>query len=622
MKYLQGKPFPPTFRRYLYLVFWASHPVIRNRVLLALFLMIAASVMTPLSSYQLKTLLDSAMSAASDSQEIFALVLFIAFRWGHKVCWRIYDVVRGVLLPEVRRFIKVESLNTLLGQSPRFYQDTFSGELAARVTQLSDSTVMVWVNTVHLVIPLIALGVSSVLLLIFTMPVLGWIFGVWFIFFVVCTIVLAQKAAIYSRENARAVSYVTGSLVDIFTNFPTVRTFAWWSNESSRFAEVQDVEYQASQKFLNYLNLFWRIQTLSQCISEGVVMVSLSYALWSKAITPGEFVFAMTLILALVQRAWETCFPIIELSTHIGTCQDALAVLSLRQEIVDHPEALDTLPWEQVPRESPKFDDLVKGIAVEFRDVEFSYVDGKSVFSKLSFVIPPGQKVGIVGFSGAGKSTLAQLLLRSFDVTSGAILVDGVDIRRLTQGALLRSIAYVPQEPTLFHRTIRENILYGHADQSEDKVEVASKLASCSSFIAEFPEAHDTVVGERGVKLSGGQRQRIALARTFLKNSPILIFDEATSALDSETEKSVQDAARMLMEGRTTIIIAHRLSTLECMDRIIVLHEGEIVEDGSMQELLARRGIFFRLWSFQSGGFLAEHDRGPEEHLLVQHGEV
>ncbi len=252
---------------------------------------------------------------------------------------------------------------------------------------------------------------------------------------------------------------------------------------------------------------------------------------------------------------------------------------------------------------------VVENGAVDFRDISFGYTDdatGKKIFSKLNLSIKPGERVGLVGPSGGGKSTLTKLLLRFEDIQAGSITIDGQDVREVTQSSLRNAISYVPQEPLLFHRSIRENITYGLPKASTAKVKRAADDASATEFVEELPNKYETIVGERGVKLSGGQRQRIAIARAMLKNAPILVLDEATSALDSESEAKIQDAIFSLMKGKTALVVAHRLSTIQNLDRIVVINKGTVLEEGSHSDLLKQKGLYANLWKRQSGGFLKE----------------
>jgi ATP-binding cassette subfamily B protein len=275
----------------------------------------------------------------------------------------------------------------------------------------------------------------------------------------------------------------------------------------------------------------------------------------------------------------------------IGTLKDALRKVSTPLTIRDVPDAPDL---------------HVRSGKIEFRNVGFRYSERSKLFEGLTLDIPAGQKVGFVGLSGAGKTTLCQLLMRAYDVNDGGIYIDGQNISHVTQDSLRGSIAVIPQDPVLFHRTLEDNIRYGRLTATAEDIRTAAKAAAISEFVDVLPEGYETLVGERGIKLSGGQRQRIAIARAIVKNAAILVLDEATSALDSETEKSIQSAMAEAMKGRTTIVIAHRLSTLNHMDRIVVMDQGHIVEDGTFEELITKQGKFYRLWTLQAEGFLPD----------------
>jgi ATP-binding cassette, subfamily B, bacterial len=264
----------------------------------------------------------------------------------------------------------------------------------------------------------------------------------------------------------------------------------------------------------------------------------------------------------------------------------------LPHEIVDNPGSMPL---------------VLKNGKIEFKDVKFFFNPDKPVLNNISFVVEPGEKVGLVGPSGAGKSTLVRLLLRFFDIKNGEILIDGQNIQKITMESLHDNLSLVPQDPILFHRTLSENIRYGRSDATDEEVREAARMAHCDEFIEALPNKYDTYVGERGVKLSGGERQRVAIARAIIKNAPILILDEATSSLDSHSEALIQDALQTLMKGKTVIVIAHRLSTIRKMDRIIVIEGGEIVEEGNHDKLSETEGsLYKKLWTLQAGGFLLE----------------
>jgi len=305
-------------------------------------------------------------------------------------------------------------------------------------------------------------------------------------------------------------------------------------------------------------------------------------------------IFAFTYTLTLINRFFTINTLTRQVEEGFMNASPMAEILSQPIEITDSPDAKPLR--------------VARG-EIELRDVAFRYADAKqtdSVFEGLNLTIKAGQKIGLVGHSGGGKSTLTRLLLRFDDISDGSITIDGQDIREITQTSLREAISYVPQEPLLFHRSIRENIAYGSPDASQQKIKKAARQAYADDFIGKLPEQYETVVGERGVKLSGGQRQRIAIDRAILKDAPILVLDEATSALDSESEKAVQKALWELMDNKTAVVIAHRLSTIQKMDRILVLNDGRIVEDGTQDELLASKGTYAKLWAHQSGGFIEE----------------
>ena len=344
-----------------------------------------------------------------------------------------------------------------------------------------------------------------------------------------------------------------------------------------------------------------------QFISAAVLKIGTLYyslSLWSQGkIAAADFVVATSLSLLIISQARNLSKRFLEFFEHIGNVANGVNTIIQPHEIIDRDNAINHA--------------ITKG-SIEFRQVHFSYSSEKTVFTNLSVTIQPGERVGLVGFSGSGKSSFVNLILRLFDPQSGQILIDGVDIKDMTQEALHSQISLIPQDPSLFHRTLLENILYGRLEASEAELIEAARKAYADDFIAQMTEGYDSLVGERGVKLSGGQRQRIAIpterfaiARVILKNAPILILDEATSSLDSITEKAIQDTLDSAMNGKTVIVVAHRLSTIAHLDRILVFDQGRIIEDGTHSKLLAKGGAYHRLWQMQAGGFL------PQEEALI-----
>lgn len=393
-------------------------------------------------------------------------------------------------------------------------------------------------------------------------------------------------------ERKRMISEVNGVTADAITNNLTVKTFAGEEHEVALLHETSNAYEKIYRKEFSFMSMEGSGRILFMQLFQVVAIVFISTLLMRHAMPLAIAIFTI----AYLQRIAATLFTLGEL---INGYDKILLQASPMTEIL-----LDA------PRINNNSNDILKVSRgrITLRDVSYAYEDAKEiqVLDNLSLDIPAGQKVGLIGTSGAGKTTLTKLLLRFNDVSSGSITIDGQNIAHVTQESLRRAIAYVPQEPMLFHRSLRDNITYAHPEATTEQVQAAAEDAYAQEFIDQLPEKYNTIVGERGIKLSGGQRQRIAIARAILKNAPILILDEATSALDSESEHVIQTSLETLMTGRTSIVIAHRLSTIAKLDRIIVLDHGRIVEDGTHQALLDRGGIYAKLWQRQSGGFIEE----------------
>ncbi|WP_221051147.1 ABC transporter ATP-binding protein [Shewanella carassii] len=482
----------------------------------------------------------------------------------------------------------------LLKQSVSFYQDDFAGRIATKVMQTSlavRETVMKLLD----VLVYIMVYFTSMLVMIASadmrlmLPMLAWLaiyIGLQWYF--------VPKLKAVSTEQADARSTMTGRIVDSYTNIATVKLFSHTQ---------QEAEYaQSSMKtFLDTVHRQMRlvtginvsVQLLNYFLAFSVAAVSIW--LWSdSAISVGAIAIAVSLALRLNGMSQWIMWEISSLFENIGTVADGMSTLSKPTRILDAEDAKAI---------------LVEQGQIDFDKVSFHYGEQSGVLEGLDLQIKPGEKVGLVGRSGAGKSTLVNLLMRFHDVEKGKILIDGQDIRKVTQDSLRSQIGMVTQDTSLLHRSIRENILYGRPDATEEEMEQAIIKAQASEFIASLTDPSgntglDAQVGERGVKLSGGQRQRIAIARVLLKDAPILILDEATSALDSEVEAAIQESLYQLMEGKTVIAIAHRLSTIAAMDRLIVLDQGKVVEQGNHQELIRNQGIYAQLWAHQTGGFI------------------
>jgi ATP-binding cassette subfamily B protein len=393
----------------------------------------------------------------------------------------------------------------------------------------------------------------------------------------------------YDVAGARAA--VIGVIADILTNMASVRLFASKRFEHSYLKRSVDFSVERDQTRDWFFLKLHALQGGSFLLFQVVCFWWMLNGLVSKTISPGDFVLVLTLNLHIIENFWNIAKEMRDFWEKMGNIVQGLKIIQSPIDIHDSSDAQQLV--------------VTKGEIV-FDNVQFQYHDAESLFEHESVVIKSGQKVGLVGYSGSGKSTFVNLILRLFDVTAGKIMIDGQDIREVTQDSLHEAIAMIPQDPSLFHRSLIENIIYGRRDATRDEVVIAAKRAYAHEFIVELSLGYNTQVGERGVRLSGGQRQRIAIARAILKNAPILILDEATSQLDSVTEGEIQESLWNLMQDKTTLVIAHRLSTLLHMDRILVFDQGSIVEDGSHEELLERNGLYKKLWEAQIGGFLID----------------
>ncbi len=484
----------------------------------------------------------------------------------------------------------------LLNQSLNFYQDDFAGRVATKVMQTSlavretvmkSMDVFVYV-TVYFTSMVVMLATADWRLMI---PMI-----VWLLVYIAIQIYFVPKLKDVASEQADARSTMTGRIVDSYTNIQTVKLFSH-SQRETQYAE------QGMKGFLNTVYRQMRLVTgfdVAVEISNYILVFSvaaLSIYLWlDNAISVGAIAIAVSLALRVNGMSMWIMWEVGALFENMGTVVDGMKTLSKPIDIQDKPNAKDL---------------VVSQGGIQFDNVSFHYGENKGVINHLNLDIKPGEKVGLVGRSGAGKSTLVNLLLRFHDVEEGSIKIDGQNIADVTQDSLRSKIGMVTQDTSLLHRSIRDNILYGNPTASEEELLKATKQAHAHEFIETLTDpfgnvGYDAQVGERGVKLSGGQRQRIAISRVLLKDAPLLVLDEATSALDSEVEAAIQESLNELMQGKTVIAIAHRLSTIAQMDRLIVLDKGNVVEQGSHQELIAHNGIYAQLWAHQTGGFLGE----------------
>lgn len=497
----------------------------------------------------------------------------------------------------------------LLGQSMSFYQDEFAGRIATKLMQTALAVRDVWMTGADILVYVLVYFLTLVAVLAgfdlwLLAPFLGWL-----ALYVLALWYFVPRLAKVAQAQADARSLMTGRITDAYTNIATVKLFSHAHREAS-YARA------AMGDFLGTVHSQMRMVTWVDQINQALSVLligsamALSLWLWSQGqVGVGAVAAASAMALRLNGIAHWVMWELSTLFEHIGTVADGIGILSKHQSVVDKAGAR---PLE------------VSRGEVRFESVGFHYGKGGArVIDDLTLTIRPGEKIGLVGRSGAGKSTVVNLLLRFYDIEHGRILIDGQDIAGVTQESLRAAIGMVTQDTSLLHRSVRDNIVYGRPDATEEQLRSAAAKAEAHEFIETLVDpkgrkGYDAHVGERGVKLSGGQRQRVAIARVMLKDAPILLLDEATSALDSEVEGAIQASLYKLMEGKTVVAIAHRLSTIAAMDRLIVMDRGRIVEQGTHRELLAHGGIYARLWAHQSGGFLGdEADEEAQEDALV-----
>ena len=485
-----------------------------------------------------------------------------------------------------------------LGQSVTFFDDDFAGRIAQKQMQAARAATDLVVDMIHTVAFALASLLGSVILLFTIDARSALLLAVWAAAYIGMIRFFMPRIRLRSKARAATRAMVTGQVVDTITNIKTVKLFAHDDHEDRAATDAMET-YWGTAVTYGWLSASFRFWLMALGGLLPIILVGMTLYFWSTgAATAGNIAAAGAISLRLSQMTGWVSFTLMGMYANVGELEDAMHTLSPAHTLTDHPSAQEL---------------AAKNGAITLENVSFSYGGGPGGLDGVSLQVASGEKLGLVGASGAGKSTLVALLLRLYDTEAGKIMIDGVDLRNVTQESLRRQIAMVTQETAMFNRSARDNIKYGKPDATQQEIEEAALQAEAHEFILTLRDhkgrkGYDAHLGERGVKLSGGQRQRIAIARAILKDAPILVLDEATSALDSEVEAAIQGALETIMEGKTTIAIAHRLSTLAQMDRIVVLDAGRIVEQGTHDQLLALNGLYARYWNRQSGGFINVKD--------------
>lgn len=545
-------------------------------------------------AYLIKWVLDALDMSRSEGLTVIMLPVTLYFVDAAiaSLLFRLIDWIKVRSRPAFEADIGEFLCSYIAGHSHAFYQQHFAGSLTNKINDVARGIPDLCELLIErFVYTFFVFGIALTMLWVMV-PSIACIMSIWMILVIISTAYTARHIHDLAEVAAETRSGVTGQITDINSNFFAVRLFSGKKHEKARLHTIWSLwiaESELRNKAL--LKLCFLQFTVLWLIREFFTIWLVVVGFQRGYITLGDIALVFTIGNAFAMQLWSLNQDVMKMIKILGEVSQGITTLLCPQTVVDAQDAQEI----QVTRG-----------AIAFNHVHFSYGQDTPLFSNFSLEIPAGQKIGFVGYSGSGKTTLVTLLLRLFDIESGSITIDNQDISTVTQDSLRKAIALIPQDPGLFHRTLYENIAYGRFDSSPEQVVQAAKQAHADEFIHAIAHGYKALVGDRGVKLSGGQRQRLAIARAFLRNAPILVMDEATSALDSVTENHIQESIELLASGRTTIVIAHRLSTLLAMDRIVLLDQGRIIEDGSHQELLELRGKYWHLWNTQSNGFIPE----------------
>jgi len=546
--------------------------------------------------YVVKLIIDALASYQGDKAQVYDVLtrpLWIgaAVWFGSIAAWRSADVLEYFIVPRFQANIRQAMTSYVFGHSHRYFSEHLAGSIANKISDMVNGAHYLLTQTIRFFVPNLVAVLATAGVMATISPMLGAILLGWTVVHLFICAYYSKQCDAIANAHSEIKSTLQGRIVDSVSNFITVRLFARRNFELAYIHQFQSEEIKAHRRMLLTIG---KVRALLEIPCLAMIIIEIHYLIegWQRdLVSTGDAVFILTTTINLMYILWRVGMEFPAFYREIGVCQQALSLLSEPHEITDREGAKELV--------------VTKG-HIAFENVFFQYQKGQNLFCDKNITINAGQKVGLVGFSGSGKSTFVNLILRLYDLESGSITIDGQDIANVTQDSLRSQISLIPQDPVLFHRSLRDNIAYGKPEASDAEIIAAAKQAHAHEFIAATQAGYDAIVGERGIKLSGGQRQRIAIARALLKDAGIIIFDEATSSLDSFTEAAIQGSMQAMMQGRTTIVIAHRLSTLTSMDRLLVFKDGSIIEDGTHDSLLKSGGHYAMLWNMQVGGFLPD----------------
>lgn len=590
----QGSLIPKKLSAFIAL-YLKRHPL--SLITFSIFIVFEALV-APVNAYLLKVIIDGAIATTNKLNLLMATllmpaILYVSVQLMMNVVYSLHRYAQLQFYPKIKSDIAGTMYHYLTQHSYRYFSEHFSGSLSKKIFDLLGGVESLVQIFTHNLMPRVLGVIFSSIMLYLVHPFFGLMLFIWALAYVGTSYFMSQKSEKLSYTLSEAGNAMSGKLVDSIINVMSTKLFANFKYEEKVVFNAIDNLMAKDRALLWYLLKIYSMQGIGVATLIAVMLAGLIYGRLHEYVTVGDFALILTLSSAIVTDIFNMGEAIQLFSKETGNCRQALNIIVEPHEIQDNPKAPELK--------------VIQGRIV-FDNVQFQYQGTEPLFENKTVIIEPGQKVGLVGHSGGGKSTFVNLILRLFDINQGNIWIDGYDIKEVTQDSLRKNIGMIPQDPSLFHRTLKENIQFGRVDATFEEIIEAAKQAHAHAFIVNLPQGYDSLVGERGVKLSGGQRQRIAIARAFLKNAPILILDEATSQLDSVTEQYIQESLWELMQNKTTIVIAHRLSTLLHMDRILVFDKGKIVEDGTHLELLAKDGLYRALWKAQVGGFLLDSE--------------